>query len=96
VNLGRKHAHDIDKLEEAMALAGMPCRVRAMSLNAEQLTVERSDFDRAKALATAIIIREALTVRVYKSPDFAKSPPDSKLEVWEKGKRLREEEYKLY
>ena len=55
-----------------------------------------ADFDRAKVAVTGIIIRDRLTVRVYKSADFAKSPATSLLEVWEKGQRTREETYKLY
>ena len=96
VNLGLKHAQDLLKLENAMALEGMRCRQRAMSLNAFQLLVERTNFDQAKALATRIIIRDGLTVRLYESPDFAMSPASSQLEVWEKGRKIREEHYKLY
>jgi hypothetical protein len=95
VNLGLKHAGDLDKLEHAMALEGMPCRRRAMSLNAEQLVVDRGDFDRALALATRIIARDRLTVRVYPSPDFAKTI-GAQLQVWEQGKMVREEQYMLY
>jgi hypothetical protein len=96
VNLGWEHAQDIDKLENAMALEGMPCRRRAMSLNAQQIVVERNEFDHAKALVIQIIVRKRLTVRVYKTPDFAKDPPSSMLEVWENGKKTREEPYRLY
>jgi hypothetical protein len=95
VNLGLKYSRNIDKLERALVSEGIPCRRRAMSLNAEQIVVERGDFDRAKVLANLIIIRERLTVRIYTSPDSAKTI-GSKLEVWEKGKMVREEQYKLY
>ena len=67
-----------------------------MSLNAEQLVVERGNFYQAKALVTRIIIRDRLTVRVYESADFDKTPASSQLEVWEKGKKIRVEPYKLY
>jgi len=70
--------------------------MRAMSLNAEQIVVEVADFDRAKAVVTDIIVRDKLTVRVYRSADFAKSPATSLLEVWEQGQKTREETYKLY
>jgi hypothetical protein len=90
VNLGMEHYGDMMKLDDALASTGMPRRMRAMSLNAEQIVVERSDFERAKILVTNIIIRDALTVRVYGSPT------SSLLEVWEKGQKIREEPYKLY
>jgi hypothetical protein len=96
VNLGLAHTQDIDKLEDALASEGMPCRRRAMSLNAEQIVVERRDFEQAKILAISIMIRDKLTVRVYKSPDSAKSSATSLLEVWEKGQNVREESYKIY
>jgi hypothetical protein len=70
--------------------------MRAMSLNAEQIVVEVADFDKAKAVVRELIIRDKLTVRVYKSLDFAKSPASSLLEVWEYGQKTREEPYKLY
>lgn len=96
VNLGFKHEGDLRKLYDSLASEGVRCGMRAMSLDAEQIVVERADFERAKAILTSIITRDRLTVRVYKSPDFEKSPADSLLEVWEKGRKVREEEYKLY
>ena len=96
VNVGMKYGQDIDKLEDAMTAAGIPCRPRAMSLNAQQIVVERENFDRAKIIVRDIIVRDKLTVRVYVSADFGKSPATSLIEVWEKGKKLREEPYKLY
>jgi hypothetical protein len=70
--------------------------MRAMSLNAEQIVVERQDFERAKTVVQDIIVRDRLTVRVYKSRDFDKTPTISLLEVWEKGQKVREETYRLY
>jgi len=96
VNLGLKHEDDLRKLYDSLASEGVRCGMRAMSLDAEQIVVERGDFERAKAVVTSIIIRERLTVRVYKSPDFERSPANCLLEVWEKGQKAREEEYKLY
>jgi hypothetical protein len=96
VNLRLKHSRDLWKLYDSVAEAGFRCSMRAMSLNAEPIVVELADFDRARAAATEIIIRDKLTVRVYKSSEFAKSPGTSMLEVWENGKKTREEEYKLY
>src|SRR5271165_5687042 len=63
VNLGSRHAEDIDKLESALVLEGVPCRRSAMSLNAEQIIVERSTFERAKSVARNAIVRDSLTVR---------------------------------
>jgi len=96
VNLGLKHEDDLRKLYDALASEGVRCGMRAMSLDADQIVVERADFERAKTVVTNIITRGGLTVRVYKSPDFEKSPANSLLEVWEKGQKVREEEYKLY
>jgi hypothetical protein len=96
VNLGLKHDDDLLRLYDSLAAAGVRCGIRAMSLNAEQIVVEVADFDRAKAVVTELIVRDKLTVRVYKSADFAKSPGTSFLEVWEHGQKTREEPYKLY
>jgi hypothetical protein len=96
VNLGLKYDHDLSSLYDSLAAAGFRCGMRAMSLNAEQIVVEVADFDRAKAAVTEIIVRDKLTVRVYQSADFAKSPATSLLEVWERGQKTREEPYKLY
>ncbi len=60
------------------------------------VVVERGDVNRASAVVRAIIPRDRLTVRVYKSPEFADSPSTSLLEVWENGQKIREEPYKLY
>jgi hypothetical protein len=96
VNLGLQHEGDLRKLYHALASTGLPCGLRAMSLDAEQIVVERADFDRAKITITNAIFRDRLTVRVYESPDFDKFPSSSLLEVWENGHKIREEEYKLY
>lgn len=96
VNLGLKHEDDLRRLYDSLASEGVRCGMRAMSLDAEQIVVERADFERAKTIVTHIIIRDRLTVRVYKSPDFTESPSNTLLEVWEKGQKLREEGYKLY
>jgi len=96
VNLGLKHEDDLHKLYDSLASTGVRCGMRAMSLDAEQIVVERAEFERAKTIVTNIINREHLTVRVYESADFEKSPSHSLLEVWEKGQKVREEKYKLY
>jgi hypothetical protein len=96
VNLGLKHEDDLRKLYDSLASEGVRCGMRAMSLDAEQIVVERADFERAKTIVTSIITRERLTVRVYKSPGFEKAPANSLLEVWDKGQKVREEEYRLY
>jgi len=96
VNLGIEHAGDLERLCGSLASNGVPVGMRAMSLNAEQIVVERADFDRAKAILEQIIARERLTVRVYKSLDFGGTAASSMLEVWEEGQKVREEEYRLY
>lgn len=60
---------------------GLRCGMRAMSLNAEQIVVEVADFHRAKTSAAEIIVRDKLSVRIYMSADFVKSPATSPLEV---------------
>ena len=96
VNTGFERARDVESLYDSLASEGVRCGLRAMSCNAEQIVVERADFDRAKTIVTGIIIRDKLTVRVYTSPDFDKSPASSPLEVWVSGQKVREETYKLY
>jgi len=96
VNLGLKHDRDLLRLFDSLASTNVRCGMRAMSLNAEQIVVERRDFERAKVIVTEIIVRDRLTVRVYESAEFDKSPATSLLEVWEKGQKVREETYKLY
>lgn len=96
VNLGLRHTEDLHRLYDSLASAGVRCGLRAMSLNAEQIVVERADFERAKAIVTEIVVRDKLTVRVYESADFAKTPTTSLLQVWEQGQKVRAEPYKLY
>ena len=96
VNLGTQHCRELWSLYDSLAAAGFRCGMRAMSLNAEPIVVEIADFDRAKAAVTEIIIRDKLTVRVYKSAEFGKSPAADLLEVWEKGQKSGEEPYKIY
>src|SRR5215831_10711164 len=69
VNLGLKYDRDLLTLYDSLAAAGIRCGIRAMSLNAEQIVVEVADFENAKAAVTEIIIRDKLTVRVFKSAD---------------------------
>jgi hypothetical protein len=96
VNNGFERAHEVQSLYDSLASAGVRCGMRAMSCNAEQIVVERADFDRAKIIVTDIIIRDKLTVRVYTSPDPAKGLAFEIMEVWEQGQKVREEPYKLY
>ena len=96
VNLGFERVGDSLSLYDSLASQGVRCGIRAMSCNAEQIVVERADFDRAKIIVTDIIIRDKLTVRVYTSPDFDKAPASSPLEVWVRGQKVREETYRLY
>jgi hypothetical protein len=96
VNLGLKYDRDLWRLYDSLVSKGIRCGMRAMSLNAEQIVVELADFERAQIVVREIIIQDRLTVRVYKSSDFAKSPATSLLEVWEKGQKIGEKTYKLY
>ena len=90
VNTGFDRAREVEHLRDEIVAAGIPCGMRAMSLSASPITVSPADFDRAKRVATGIIIRDSLTVRVWLAPG---SP---ELEVWEDGRKIREEPYKLY
>lgn len=96
VNSGPRHEADLNKLYDILATRGVRCGMRAMSLGAEQIVVERKDFQTAKALAEQIVTNEKLTVRIFQSPNFADSPATSLLDVWERGKKTREEKYKIY
>ena len=95
-NLNLKFEGDLFKLYDSLAAAGFRCGMRAMSVNTAQVVVELADFERAKTAVTEIIGRDKLTLRVYKSADFAKSPERSLLEVWDKGEKIREEPFKIY
>ncbi len=95
-NLGSQYESDLWKLYDSLALDGLRCGMRAMSLGTEQIVVERDDFDRAKTLATGIVVRDKLTLRIYKSVNFAQSPGASMLEIWKNGQKVREEGFKLY
>lgn|SRR5580765_674898 len=94
VNLGLEHTDDLIKLRDSLARTELRCGSTAMSLDAMHIVVEAGDFDRARAMATGIISRDRLTVRVYKSSNIETEEPF--LEVWEKGQNVREENYKLY
>lgn len=96
VNTGFERAGDLESLYDSLASRGVRCGLRAMSLNAEQIVVERADFGRAKGIVTDIIVRDKLTVGVYSSAYFDKAPGSSPLEVWERGRKVRVETYKLY
>lgn len=61
VNLGLKYEGDLLRLYDSLASMDVRCGLRAMSLGAEQIVVERKDFDRAKIIATDIIVRDKLT-----------------------------------
>ena len=90
VNLGIEHYGDLCRLRDSLNAAGFRYSERAMSLNAAPILVLPEEFSRAQATAREIIMREALTVRLWKSPG---SP---ELEVWERGQKIRDEEYRIY
>ena len=92
VNLGFERDRELEPIQKALILAGIPCGQRAMSCNEAPLVVNREDFERARAIAIETVIRNSLTVRLYTSP----SGPSSLLEVWEEGRKTREEPHKLY
>jgi len=90
VNLGIEHYGDLCRLRDGLVAAGFRYSERAMSLNAAPILVLPEDFDKAQTLARQIIIHDSLTVRLWKSPGSAE------LEVWEHGRKLRDEGYKIY
>jgi len=90
VNLGVERYGDLCRLRDSLISAGFRCGERAMSLNAAPILVLPEDFDKAQTLAREIIIRDSLTVRLWKSPG------SDELEVWEHGQKMRDEGYKLY
>ncbi len=92
VNLGFERERELDQIQSALLSAGIPCNQRAMSCNEAPLVVRPGDFERARAIATETVIRNSLTVRLFKSP----SGLSSLLEVWEDGRKIREEPHKLY
>jgi len=92
VNLGFEHDRELEPIQSALISAGIPCNQRAMSCNEAPLVVERGDFERARLIAVETGIRNSLTVRLYTSP----TGWDSLLEVWEAGRKTREESHKLY
>jgi hypothetical protein len=96
VNLGEAHHRDLFKLEAELGHAGIPCTHTATSLRATDLAVEREDFDRVKPLLERFVIRDKLSVRIYKSPYSVNSSVNPLLEVWENGKKTREEYYRIY
>ena len=90
VNLGVERYGDLCRLRDGLIAAGFSCGERAMSLNAAPILVLPEDFDKAQTLAREMIIRDSLTVRLWKSPGSAE------LEVWEHGRKSREEGYEIY
>ena len=92
VNLGFERERESDQIQSALVSAGIACNQRAMSCNEAPLVVRPGDFERARAIATETVIRNSLTVRLFKSP----SGLSSLLEVWEDGRKIREEPHKLY
>jgi hypothetical protein len=92
VNLGFERDRELEPIQNALISAGVPCGQGAMSCNEAPLVVNPEDFARARAIAIETVIRNSLTVRLYKSP----SGWSSLLEVWEAGRKTREEPHKLY
>ena len=90
VNLGVERYGDLCKLRDALTCAGFRCGERTMSLNAAPIQVLPEDFVKAQTLAREVIARDSLTVRLWKSPGSAE------LEVWEQGRKTRDEGYKIY
>ena len=91
VNLGFEHDRELEPIQKALIVAGVSCEQCAMSCNEAPLLVKPQDFQLAKTIATDTVIRDSLTVRLYKSPSSS-----SLLEVWESGQKTREEPHKLY
>ena len=91
-DLGFERDRELEPIQNALISAGVPCGQGAMSCNEAPLVVNPEDFARARAIAIETVIRNSLTVRLYKSP----SGWSSLLEVWEEGRKTREEPHKLY
>jgi hypothetical protein len=79
-----------------LAASDVRCGIRVISLNAEQIVVEQDDFVRAKAIVEAIIVRDKLTARVFKEARVVGSAVLPRMEVWEKGQFVREEDFTFY
>lgn len=92
VNLGFEHERELEQIQSALMSAGISCSQRAMSCNEAPLVVKRGDFERARAIAVETVIQNSLTVRLYILP----TGWGSLLEVWEAGRKTREEPHKLY
>jgi len=90
VNMGVERYEDLCRLRDGLIAAGFRCGERAMSLNAAPILVLPEDFERAQTLAREIVVRDSLTVRLWKSPG------STELEVWERGRKARDESYKIY
>jgi len=98
LNLGMEHLSDLDRLREGLTGEGIPCRIGIVDLNYAPILVDIGDSDRAKSIATELVIRNSLSVRLLKSPTLwgPSIVTNSTFEVWEKGQQVREEEFKLY
>ena len=92
VNLGFERDREVDVIRREFQSWGIPHEQRAMSCNEAPLVVNREDFLIAKSIATEAVIKNSLTVRLYKTPVGFQS----EMEVWEQGKKTREEPHKLY
>jgi hypothetical protein len=91
VNLGIEHDRELETVQKALTEAGISWEQSAMSCNEAPLLINREDFQSAKAVATGAIIKNSLSIRLYESPSDS-----SLLEVWQRGRKVREEPHKLY
>jgi hypothetical protein len=99
MNLGMAHLGDLEHLQHAVAGSGIPCCAGILDLNYAPLLVNAGAVTRANEAAAEIVVRDSLTIRLLKTPVAWESPSlltNSVYEVWEKGKLVREEGFKLY
>lgn len=81
------HLEDCRKLQTALAGAGIRCSKGISNLGTWSMSVDSRDFDRAKQEATGLAGADALTLRIRASRN------SWAYEVWQSGKKVREETY---
>lgn len=82
-----EYFEDFKALKGALSAGGIRCFEGDVDLGTSSLLVRSGDFEHVKHDAQAIIAKDGLTVRLR---DCARSWV---YEVWQKGKKVREESY---
>ena len=81
------HAEDWRRLQTGLARAGIRCSDGFSNLGTSTLMVDSRDFGRAKQEAASLVAVNSLTLRLRASPS------SWAYEVWQSGKKVREETY---